>query len=928
MPTYQGPHASVRQKFVTSPAAAAIDNLPPAIVATAFDVYAKELLGTHYGIVDQQIAWVGNNSANVVWNKDVIDQRAFDFYPAKAFTDSVLNQDPVDLELELTKIALAGVTIDRDKSFSVPGVAKGEGVSEAIIPYYRNIAKELVSAKTSDGATAGATLQDTSENFDGTVSIGDLVINTTGASEASARVLTVSGDTITVDASIFTIGDTYRIVKPIKNSTGSLQILEIPNGNIGRVKPGQNVFLKAYDIDAGWSKIGVVASTGGDPTRLTISGYGTTQVAGGELVIGAALKDDGTVDATLLNYPNTLWDDNGAFETNNVERGDILEFSSLSLSNSTTTPRKASIVNVVSNNMVFFNTQDLTIGSTVGKIDYDFARYEYNDDAPGSTVNVSSYDIKRLVGFSQNHGLKHIGTGIQVTKESASSFSILNSENAPLLASGDIFMITTANPSASADERDTASILLYRISTVDVSPATKTTYTCDEVIKNTTTQVEYLDATYISAWTPSAGNGRELNILADYRSFRDEEAGVVKRITQQKDIFDNFVRTDEEAIDPRNELAFMLDIAFQLAGGRPVYGINVDQNGYTDALEELKLYDVYSHAFGSTGLGVTEIGAYCDQQSEPYEGHERIAHLCYDELDVYNMGSDSGSMTNGTITISGTTFNPLTAGLTVKDKVRVLDSSNNFEEEVTVTATPTTTTTIETDGEIDYASGHKFQFQIGRKAAQANAAGSIAGGNRRIKNTWPGWFTAEWNSEVLTLPPYFFTAARAGMDSSQIVSQSLTNMPFTIPNLSNFTINTDTYFNKIQLDSIAQGGIDIIVKSGTALKSRHDLTSDMSSVQFREASITKQADLCAKTIRTAVAPYVGRYNIGSELFRFLGQIISVASTKLVKEGIISSLTTDSIERDEEVDDKINIYMNAIAFIAGNYFDITLLVRTR
>ena len=133
------------------------------------------------------------------------------------------------------------------------------------------------------------------------------------------------------------------------------------------------------------------------------------------------------------------------------------------------------------------------------------------------------------------------------------------------------------------------------------------------------------------------------------------------------------------------------------------------------------------------------------------------------------------------------------------------------------------------------------------------------------------------------------------------------------------------------MDEIGGGGIDLMIQDAAvtqSIKSRHDLTSDMSAVQLRERSITKQADVSAKTIRAAVAPLVGRYNITSELLRFIGQICSNVATKLKTDGVIQGLKVNGVKRDEVIDDKINIFLEARAFIAGNYYDITLLVVTR
>ena len=129
---------------------------------------------------------------------------------------------------------------------------------------------------------------------------------------------------------------------------------------------------------------------------------------------------------------------------------------------------------------------------------------------------------------------------------------------------------------------------------------------------------------------------------------------VAHRITGVKDIFTYFVNPAETSIDPRNELAFMLNEIFTTSGGKVCYGVNVDSSAenlsteYDNALEELKLIDVYSHSFGTTDAGVNGIiGDYCDEQSEPYQAHERIGIICYDTDDLYLMGSDSIVQING-----------------------------------------------------------------------------------------------------------------------------------------------------------------------------------------------------------------------------------------------------------------------------------------
>ncbi len=940
MTTYQGPHASVTQQFATSPAAVAIEDLPPTIVATAFDVFSKESIGSHCGIIDNEIAWADADGVavdKVVYDKDVIDQRAYDFYPPTLFADSEFGS--VDLELLAANIGVDGPTILLDKDYSVPNIEKTAGLSQAIIPFYDKTVATITSG-TTDGTTASH-LIDAGVDFPtlGVVA-GDRVHNTTD--DTSALVTVVADGDLTIDNDIMVSGETYTVAKPIKIIATDLDTIVIPNGSVvtAQLKPGQSVFLygtNVADTDT-WITAGTIGSIGVDETKINLATSYTGAITAGRIVAGAVSSA-----ATEVDNPNTLFDASADFIANKVKVGDLLYYSSLALSGTVASPEVASITSIIDKNTIKFNTENLNAAAN-GHIDSDFLKYKYTNVTPGATVQVYSYDIKRLIGFSENYMLKdyNSGAGVPVTKISASQFTIadtVDSVAVPAPTVNDVFAITDAVVPATTEGRAAFTYMrLYRIQTVfyDVGNS-RYVITTDETINDSNNTesplVEYTTG-FMESWNPKI----ETDVLGDFRAIRTEEEGVVKRITSTEDIFTNFVRTDEESIDPRNELAFMMNIALQLSGGKVCYGVNVDASAanlsseYGDAFEELKLYDVYSHAVGTTDSGVNGIlAAYCTGQAEPYEGHERTANACYDQEDVFLQGSDTGSNTAvGLITVNGA-INLITAGVTVGDTVDIYTSANVFVEQVTVTETPTASTQAQTDGATLHAAGHIYKFRSGRKDDQAIKIGALGIGERRVTVVWPGWFSAYYGDESLTVPPYFITAALTGMDSSFIASQSFTNMPFSIPGLSNIQLDTSTNYRKLQLDEMAAGGIDVMIQDASisqSIKSRHDLTSDMSAVQLRERSITKQGDVVAKTIRNAVAPYVGRYNIGSDLFKFLGQVCSIAATKLKSDGVIESLKIDSITRDAVIDDKINIHLTARAFIAGNYYDITLLIVTR
>ena len=243
-------------------------------------------------------------------------------------------------------------------------------------------------------------------------------------------------------------------------------------------------------------------------------------------------------------------------------------------------------------------------------------------------------------------------------------------------------------------------------------------------------------------------------------------------------------------------------------------------------------------------------------------------------------------------------------------------------------ATPTETDQAQVDS--NAAAGYtNFKFLISDETSKAVKIGTLGMGQRRVTVLWPSWFEGKSGEDTITLPPYYLAAVVAGMDSGLSPSQDFTNYDTGIPGISNIKLNTNYYFTKRQLDEIGGGGVDVLIQSSqisSLIKSRDDLTSDNSSIEFSARSVTKQADVAAKTIRNAVAPYLGKYNITNNLLMFLGQICSIVATTLTKQdGVLSGFDIVSITRSEQVVNKVDFNVRATVFIAGKHFDITMLV---
>jgi len=694
----------------------------------------------------------------------------------------------------------------------------------------------------------------------------------------------------------------------VEISAADLQTVSIPGGSVvtAKIQKGQSVFIDT-------TKVGEVGTAPATENAVRLAAPYSGAVSGTTVIIGAA--------TAALNLPDCFYDPNADFNADRVQIGDILEMNTNDLGEEIL----ASIVSVINKNTLRLQTDAVD--------NNDILKLHSMDGATStlaSTFNVGSYKITRLIAFSKM--IYEAATGRSIAeKVDATKLKVAKSGMSTAPSVGDWF---TVSPTASQVSLHTH---FYKVISV-FDDGTNYVVGTDQSI--------YLDggstvftggvAERFNMWQ----NKVENEIVCDFRAVRTSEVGVAKRITSGQDITNAWSK--DETIDVHNELAWMAATERAACGGRVIYGVHVDASDaniasqYADAFEALKIYDVYSHAIGSTDSGVNaSVDAYLEQQSEPYQGHERIATLCYDQDNVYAQCEGTGNMaTSGLITITSSPFDPVSAGVTVEDEVDIFDSDGVYVDtaEVVSTPDPLSPTTIQTDYEDESLTGHTFKFKSGRPADQAIKIGAIKYGSRRVKTIWPGYFYAYVGGERLLLPPYYITADIAGRDSRVIVSQSFTNASFAPYGMSNMELGTNFHFKKSELDTIGAGGIDIMIQDQSVsqtIKSRHDLTSNMDAVEYREHSITKQADVAAKTYRSAVAPYIGKYNITDDLLRFIGTVCNIVSQNLTKNpGIVRDAKVDSIKRDEVITDKINIYVTVTVFVAGNYYDIELLVKSR
>jgi len=353
---------------------------------------------------------------------------------------------------------------------------------------------------------------------------------------------------------------------------------------------------------------------------------------------------------------------------------------------------------------------------------------------------------------------------------------------------------------------------------------------------------------------------------------------------------------------------------------------------------------VYDICFGTTSGAVNAIlPAHVNAMADPYEGRERIAVTSYDDLDVFKLGESASAYTSdGHLT--GFSFMANMVGIKIGDTVKVFKADMSEYVLASVVMTPIESGIIHVDTNLVWANGDSaagdvvVEVRTNDKYTQAvKISGIGAAGNRRITAIWPSWFQADGSDGVTRqFPPYYIASAIAGNDSGYVASQSFTNLNYGIPGLSNISLNTNFLYRKDMLDIIGGGGVNIQIQdaavSPSNIKSRHDLTTDMSSVEFRERSVTKQVDGVAKAYRAATSPFIGQYNIngssGEKLIGFLKKVSVILSSALVQAKTCAACSLKSVARDADVADRLNWDVSVTVYIAGNYYAINLNVLSR
>lgn len=268
----------------------------------------------------------------------------------------------------------------------------------------------------------------------------------------------------------------------------------------------------------------------------------------------------------------------------------------------------------------------------------------------------------------------------------------------------------------------------------------------------------------------------------------------------------------------------------------------------------------------------------------------------------------------------------VTAGTTVTLRTTFVAGDGNDDSFFSTTAFPTTVVsddwTVAIRGEPLLIPG---TTKPDRNAiAETIQASAQAYGFRRGFYVFPDQCAINVTGLEQVVAGYYATACIVGMVGQLPPQQGFTNYPIT--GLTRPVGSNDLFTNK-QMNVMAAGGVYILVQDaqGAPVICRHQLSTDTTSIETRELSITKVVDFTAKFMRAGLRNFIGRSNITQGFLDNLSTVVQGQLNFLIEGGVLIGADINNLIQDADAPDTVLIDVTLDVPFPANYLRLTLIV---
>lgn len=408
------------------------------------------------------------------------------------------------------------------------------------------------------------------------------------------------------------------------------------------------------------------------------------------------------------------------------------------------------------------------------------------------------------------------------------------------------------------------------------------------------------------------------SIYARYDALRTDLSGAVQTISSPDDI-DGILGSASEY----NPLALGALLALANTTSE-IYTLSVDSDdlaGYVEALNSLESSKAYSIVPLTSEIDViTAVQQHVEQMSTPTNASWRIGLVSTDIPTSQNIGPYSGSLVNsnsgdnviaaspalgGAMVLTSSNSSFITDGVIPGDLVNITSSTNTSLVGVTQVLQVLSNQQLKVSAT---QAGSAVYFYVNRRLTKAQQATHVAGisstlSSNRMVHT-PCTAGVSIAGVTRYLPGYYFMCGVAGLIAGLPSQSGLTNIAlagFTDVKFSNF------YFTRAQMDTMAAAGTLLIAQEtqGGIPYIRHELTTDMSVLQYREIQQVKNWDYLSYFFYDILRPFIGKWNITPDSIQVVRQSLNAGGKmlqgrKLPKVGApLTSFSIKTLKQDPD-----------------------------
>lgn len=433
------------------------------------------------------------------------------------------------------------------------------------------------------------------------------------------------------------------------------------------------------------------------------------------------------------------------------------------------------------------------------------------------------------------------------------------------------------------------------------------------------------------------------NVYFAYRALRTDLSGVANEFNSINDVAGLLGEATDE-----NPLALALELALANTTGR-VFAVGVatdDLAGHEAALnllENQRMYCLVPLTQQSSIIAAYQ--AHVDQMSLPAEAGWRIvlantAIPTTQTIGNYNLASPNANGGSNTITLnsgnyiltaSNATF--ISDGVVAGDTINVTASTGS----PTQVGTHTVLTVVSNQSLVISATGtgtavsyYVTRTMTKNQQALAVAAASTTFGDKRVIHIQPDSVGVSVLGVTTYLPGYYLCAAVGGLISGLPVQQGLTNIGIAgIVDLK----NSNFYFSKANLGTMAAAGTFIVAQAtqGGLPYIRHELTTDISVLEYRELLVVKNWDFLSYYFKDKIDPFIGTWNITVDTLNIIRQTVNASASLLIGQKLpkigapLLSLNITTLEQDASNKDSINCVAAITVVYPNNYVNLYLVI---